>query len=362
LIQKPFDINLRDQAIDRNEDYLIRWKTSGDISTSFSIEIYNNDDDTLMWSIPRTYSYALSYTIPANSLTANKDCKIAITVWNSAGEFATSNFVTFTVTSKPVVTVDPFDIITNHSYLFTATYSQSEMVRIRSYTVNLYDANQVLIRTSGEKTDELLEHRFSALKNNTSYFVEFIVVSKFELSASSGLLPFSVQYENPDMYFEVSAANSDKASIKLNWKVIQVIGKTSIEPIYIDGQELDVREGKVYFDEGFSLDRDFTLNVWLRNIPYEKDLISLNGTNGQIYIQYWGDNRFHMFKKIGNFTAHYATNQVEGNEYFLCIQQIGRRMNIYAESKKNSLKSLNKLTFNDLNGVTFGQLKSTLIY
>jgi hypothetical protein len=348
LIQKPYEISLKNAIVDASIPMPISWKTSGDTSASFSISIYNNADDTLTWTLPRTYGFAMSYTIPALSIPNGAVYKITITVWNSASQTATSQLVVFTASSTPTVVVPTIDTVGNHSYLFSATYSQSESDLLSSYIVNLYNANQTLWKTSGVMLDGLMEYRFDLMKNNETYFIEFIVTSKKGLTASSGLIQFTVVYDNPSMYFELTAETvPEKASVKLNWKIKQVIGKTNIAPIYIANDELDVRSGKVFYDEGFGIENDFTLKIWFREIVKNVDLIYLKGLNGEIRLQYENDNSFHLYKKIGIFTNHYMYpisfggdgvfispyQYVEGtgNKLFLCIVQKNARIDIFSE-------------------------------
>lgn len=348
--------------IDRNSDIILRWQTSGDTSASFAINIYNLEDDNLVWSLSRTFSLALSYTIPANSLLIGSKYKINITVWNSNDESATSNFVTFSAMSKPVITVTPIETVANHAYLFTATYTQAESVPLSTYVVNLYDSNQKLFKTSGIKTDGLLEQRFELLKNGTEYYIEFIVTAKEGLTVSSGLIPFTVTYENPSMYFELAANQvPEVAGVKLDWKIMQVIGKTSIMPRYIDGNKLDMRGGKLFYDEGFEIENDFTLKIWFEHLVKNVDVIYLQGLNGHIRVQYKSDNRIHLYKRINGFNYHYSSNEIDSKGIFLCLQSKNGRIDMTTEIiPALEIPSIVGKTFGELSGITFGELANTI--
>lgn len=333
-IQRPYNLSLKDRVIDGNLDYRLSWKTSGDTSASFAISIYNNADNTLAWNLPRTYSYALSYTIPAGSIPNGIECKVSVQVWNASEETATSQFEIFTTSSVPTITVPPIGTVGNHSYLFSATYSQAESDPISTYTINLYNENRVLLGTSGVKTDGLVEYRFDLMKNGFRYFVEFIVTSKKGLTANSGLIEFTVVYENPSMYFELDAIPvPEKASVKLHWSVRQVIGKTTVEPIYLESSKLDVRTGKVFFDEGFEINGDFTLKIWFENLSPNTDLIYINGSNGDIRLQYsTGDTGFYLHKVVnGRRYNYFYSIDSTINKTYLCVQQKNARMDMYGE-------------------------------
>ena len=209
-----------------------------------------------------------------------------------------------------------------------------------------------------------MEYRFDLLKNDTSYYIEFVVTSKIGLTATSGLVELTVVYDNPSMYFELTADSiPEKAGIKLNWKIREVIGKTSIiSPFYIDGTKIDVRNGKVFYDEGFEISNDFTLKIWFENLTKNVNVIYLKGSNGDIQIQYKSDNKFHIYKKIGNSSYHYSSNEID---WSICataednFQQIDGRIDLYTEEIPASvLVSLKNVTFDQLKGTTFNQLSN----
>jgi hypothetical protein len=116
--------------------------------------------DALTWSLPRTFSQAMSYMIPANSFPNGVDYKISVTVWSSIEQSATSQFVIFTASSTPVVTADEIGTVGNHTYLFSATYTQAENNPVSKYTVNLYNADKSLIKTSGNSNRRIIRISF----------------------------------------------------------------------------------------------------------------------------------------------------------------------------------------------------------
>jgi hypothetical protein len=348
-IQKPFSINIQNAIIDGKLPYLLSWKSSGETSSSFSISIYDNANNSLVWELPRTFSFALSYTIPAESIPNGIVYKMIISVWNDANQVGVSQPVIFTASSTPVVTVTPITTINNHTNLFTATYVQTESDPVSTYTANIYDAQSKLWKTSGIKTDGLLEYRFDFMQNDETYFIEFIATSKKGLTGTSGLVEFTVVYDNPSMYFELTADSiPDKASISLKWQIRQVIGKTTISPLYLDNSELDIRNGTLFFDEGFLVENDFTLKIWFREIIQDIDLITLNGSNGKMRVTYGGDKNFHLYKTIGQFTSHFAYPidiggdgvfispfqyvEMADKKVFLCIQQKDGKIDMNSEA------------------------------
>lgn len=375
-IQKPYSLSVRGLTIDANQNYLLSWKNSGATSASFQIDIYKNSDGTPAYSSSRIYSLANSFQLPAYFVPNGQDYKLRVTVWDSNSNSAYSDYVVFTASTSPVITVDSIPTVTNHSYLFTGHYSQPENVPLQSYVVNLYDSNKGLLNTSGVMTDGAVQYLFDLMKSGLTYYVEFILTSSKGLSTSSGLILFNVLYANPYLYMKLQGENiPDSAGIHLSWQVIQVIGKTTVAPTYLNNDEIDLRNGKVFFDEGFDIAKNFTLKLWFRDMLANVDLINLKGTNGVIRVQFQDDYRFHMYKEINGFTSHYATPSLESgvgvfispyqylidtkvvNNLFLCIQQNNGKMDLYSEVQYSSVgNTLNGLTFDQLKGETFDSL------
>jgi hypothetical protein len=336
VIQKPYNINLKGTTIDANENNTISWKVSGAISTSFSIEIRNNADDLVVWQLPQTTSYATSYTLPSGTLVNGNEYKIKITVWDEDGNSATSDFEIFQTSSRPTVTVDPIPTVSSPNYTFIATYFQAESVGIKSYLFNLFDENQNLLLSSGVQatTDPSLSYSVEGLKSEQSYYVEFQVTSNKGLIGTSGLIQFSVLYTQPQINVNLTATNTDDAGIKLSWNVIQIIGSSDSPVTFIDNEKADLTDGnRIRFDEGFSVNKDFTLKIWLESPKHNTNLLLIKGENGEITLRY--DKRFERFfvyKKVGNISVSYQSPQVSGTNFYVCIQQIDKDINLIAET------------------------------
>lgn len=333
-IQKPYDLSIRGGiAIDADKENTLSWKSSGDLSVAFAITIIKNSDNSVVWSLPKTNSYAQRYVIPSGSIPNGFEYKIQVTAWNEAGQSASSDLEIFQTSSTPTVTMNAVSVIGTHDYNFTAIYSQDENVPLRSYIVYLYDSSKIMISQSGIKTTPVIEQYFSNMKSGETYYVEFQVTSAIGLTGSSGLIPFDVIYETPVINIGLVAENYDNASIKLNWNVVQIIGKVDVfPPTYIDDEMIDLRDNRLVFDEGFTVEENFTLRIWIESPEYDTTLMLMKGQNGELTLQYRKDNRFHLFKKSNGFTSHYGTPVITGDKMFLCIQQIGEGINMFGES------------------------------
>lgn len=339
MIQKPYSISINGTTIDTaNEDNLIKWKVSGAVQKSFSIEIKNNADGNVVYSVPKTVSYLTQYNLLKENLINGNEYKITITVFDENDNSATSDQVIFQTSSRPIVTVSPIgtnDIVGNPSYNFSSSYLQSENVPLKSYVAFLYDFNKNVINKSGILTDSNIEYMFSNLQSEKSYYIEFQITSNTGLTGTSGLISFNVLYTSPYINTTLNAYNVENAGIELNWKTVQIIGATNGSTSFTQNGEIDVMQGTVYFDEGFSIDNgDFTLKLWINNPINKENLITLRGVNGNITLQYHLlDQKFHLYKSVNNgLISSWESEDVTGDNYFVYIQQIGRYFNIHTES------------------------------
>jgi hypothetical protein len=124
---------------------------------------------------------------------------------------------------------------------------------------------------------------------------------------------------------------------------------------------LDVRGGKLFFDEGFEIENDFTLKIWFQHLVKDVDVIYFQGLNGHIRVQYKSDNRFHLYKQINGYNYHYSSNEIDSDGVFLCLQSKNGRMDMYTEiTDAIQIPSIVGKTFGELEGVTFGDLDNTI--
>jgi hypothetical protein len=417
-IQKPYGISLNGVTIDASEANTISWSTSGDISTAFAINIYKNFDGTLAWSLPKTNSYAISYNLPSGSLINGIEYKVQVTIYNSNNNSSTSDFYIFQTSSRPVVTVPTIGTVNSQSYLFTASYSQAESVSLKSWIAYLYDSNQNLINQSPLTITSTLEYLFGGLNSGKTYYVEFQSTSNKGLTGTSGKISFTTSFTQPNLTTNIIASNVENAGVNLSWYVTQITG-TSTNANFVGGEKLDVTNGSATFNQGFSIENDFTLKLWIESVtnyqfttntdvivsntvpsninaiwivdstkttpqstsfvesnvaptntnnlwivnssqttprnlgaiidttqPTDTTLVWVNsfnpkngdfellrlvGNNGTITLEYF-NGAFNLFTIVGGVKTLLETYAVNGNSYYLYIQQIGDAFNLSAQA------------------------------
>lgn len=331
MLQKPYNISFRGITIDGNLDNTVTWQVSGDIQTVYKIDILLNTNNSLVWTSNKVTSYALKHTIPAKTLTNGLEFKIIVTIFNQSNQSISSDAEIFQTSSTPIVTVDAIGTVNSYSFNFTAQYSQSENVPLRNYNVLLYDIDKNLIDNSDIKTSLPMQYLFSNLQTEQSYYIEFQATSSKGLTGKSGLILFDVFYYRPKMNIRLEGKNIDNAGIELSWFVSQIILQNN-GGTFINNEKIDVTNGSVIGDDGFTIDGNFSLKVWIESPANKVDLLLLNGDNGQIKLQYHVlDEKFHLYKVDSNkMSTNYETASVTGSSFVVLIQQIGNDMNINA--------------------------------
>ncbi len=277
-ILKPSLVSPNNISKDAREDIIISWQNLGDRSYYYQIEIYVNEDNSLVLNTGKVSSLNTFHIINAGTLTNGIVYKYRITVWNQNDESAISDWIIFKCSSTPTCSfTNVFDgaEILNSSYLFQGEYSQAEGVPIKSWIMILYDVNDSIVGNSGTQYSDVIEYKFEGLHNDSNYKIELQVRSQDDLIASTGKIAFYVRYEVPASSISLQAENvNERAAVRLSWKTIQIIGQV-IEGVieYIDGEKVDLRNGVIAFQEGMPNFRDFVLKLWIDWVDLKNEMI-----------------------------------------------------------------------------------------
>lgn len=334
-LQKPYDMSIRGKTIDAAETIELTWKVSGDVQVAYKIDILLNSTNAVVWTSNKINSYALKHDIPPASIANGNEYKIRITIYNQAGSSITSDADIFQTASRPVITIDSIGTVNSFSYNFSAVYYQAQLDLMRNYIVYLYDDKKNLIDKSNLKTIQPMEHLFTNLQTEKEYYVEFQATSVKGLTGTSGLIKFDVFYFRPKMSVDLQAKNIENAGIQLSWYVRQIIMRNN-GGVFINNEKMDVRNGSVIADQGYHIDQDFTMKVWIEspyqsNVVSQVDLVLFSGDNGTLKIQYWDDKRFHFWKIVKGISSHWYSKEVTGNSFVVIVKQVDRDCEIISE-------------------------------
>lgn len=282
--------------------------------------VYNNTQET----------FQFSQTVAGSTLTNNTEYRYRFRTYDISNNVSQwSAWTVFLCLAKPIVTIDNIidGKVNNQTFIFRGSYYQENGELLQSYRYYLYNEDGTPIAYSPEMFDGLLEYEFGGLQNNKIYNVELKVITVNQIEESSGLTQFTAEYIQPRLSTVVGLENlEDNAGISVNANIIQIIGKGE-NYSFIDNEKADVTNGRVWFDEGFSIERNFTLKIWLENIIKNKPFLKLYSNHGYIELSYYGE-RIHAFKYMydGGLVSHFASNNeigmVSSDKVYIFMQQI----------------------------------------
>ena len=187
--------------------------------------------------------------------------------------------------------------------------------------------------------------------------------SQDDLINTTGKIQFHVRYEVPTGSIALEASNvKEKAAVRLQWKVIQIIGKITQGAIqFIDGEKIDLTNGTIAFQEGIPNFREFSLKLWIDWTDLKNDIVThqvntsigiinwdvressteilrLKSPLGDIWVEWvYKDDisgSFHLYKNFYNAIYHITSpplSPIANDVVYLGINFNGSLADIYTE-------------------------------
>lgn len=238
-------------------------------------------------------SFVYSNTIPTSVLSNGGYYIITVQTRNAALQTsAESNPVSFYCYENPIVTPVNFSsgsTIANSNYDFQFRYIQAQSEPLQSYSINLYDASNFKIASSGiiytaSSTVPLtVSYEFNGMANATAYSIGLTGVTLHGMEVNLAPIPFTVQYETPAIYSLISLTNNCDGGYVSIQSNIQNINGTSYPspPTYIGGEAVDLKSDGSYvnWSSGYNVQGDCTIELWVKNPTPNKVLFTQQNTN-----------------------------------------------------------------------------------
>ena len=259
-------------AFDATSQYVVQFNSIGGSQvTGNRLVIATNSDNQTVYDQTQT-TYKFEHTLPANTLTNGTYYNATLyTIDTDDNQSVASNTVQFYCYTTPTLTftnLTPNGTITNSTFTFNFTYDQAQSEALNYYVVNLYDAQGLVVATSGEQyaastTVPLdLSYTINGFADATNYSIEVNGTTINNTVITTGRINFSVSYTSPNIYTLLELQNNCSGGyINLKSNVAIIDGDVSPQPpVYIDDKELDLtQEGSyVVWDEGYQVTGDFT--------------------------------------------------------------------------------------------------------
>lgn len=308
----PYLVNIPIKAFDSTQDKEFEFMSIGGSQVvKNELEIQDNDTNLQVY-LKQDITFQLKHNIVANTLINGKQYKVRVRTYdinNNVSEW--SRWELFRCYSTPQISVTNLGegLINSTNYEFKGSYTQLQGEEIESYKFFLYDMNDSLIAASTQQYSSDIKHSFSGLKDDGEYKIELTVETLHGMVVSTGKLYFRVNYITPQIGAAIILENIHKdGTIKITSNIIDIVGKSNHEVTYIDGEMADLRtNGRwIKFDEGFSINKDFTLKLWCKDLRNDNTIFlemygekHTNNTPYKIQLSYHL-NRIHLYKIISN--------------------------------------------------------------
>lgn len=308
------------------EDYTFRFDIAGVSQQIFynELEIKLSSDTSQTIYKEKIQEFRYQHTVSQGTLINGEQYVVIVRVYNNQqvliGE---SNATFFYCFSYPILNIPTIvnGEVGNQTVLFEGEYSQTEGELLQSYQFILYDDNKIEISKSPETYDATIQYEFSELENRQNYYVELKVATVNELIATTGLIEFTPRYVAPRFNSAIELQNlPDEASISVKCNVIRIIGIPDIEPvIYTEDGMVDLRDNGVWFNEGFKLRGNWTLQMWFRDIISDSTFFKLIANDGSYLKLEYTNNKLNLYKMLND---EYISQMLLGGTEIDTIDQV----------------------------------------
>lgn len=325
------------------EEYTFKFDVSGISQQIFynELEIKLSSDTSQVIYKQQIQEFRYEHTVPMNTLTNGNQYVATVKVYNSADTLiGESSPIFFYCLSLPTLTIPTIvnGEVGNQTVLFTGTYSQLEGELLESFQFVLYDDNQNTITQSPIIYSDTIQYEFSELESREKYYIELKISTVNEMVHTTGLIEFTPRYVAPRFNSAIELHNlPNEASISVRCNVIRIIGVPDIEPIiYTDDDMMDLRENGIWFDEGFKLRGNFTIQMWVRDIVDGSTFFKLIALDGSYLRLEYKDNKINLYKMLNDeYVVQMLLGDIEidtiDQSVFICIKHVDGLYDFYYE-------------------------------
>lgn len=268
-------------AFDANNKQVFTFNSiGGDQVVGNRLIIRNNVTNEIVYNEVVT-TYAFSHTLPEKTLVNHTYYNATIQTINAKNEESNPStpiqFWTYVTPTITVLNMPEGNLVPNSEYTFKMQYVQIEGELLQQYQVNLYTLDGRLLSTSGvvyvTSTDPppyFFEYTFDGFSDGSVYNLEVVGQTVNGTAITTGLLEITVKFEVPNIFALIELQNNMcDGYIVIKSNMVSINGKANPDPPkYIDNEtKIDLRDPGSYviFDEGYTINDDFTIGLWGRD-------------------------------------------------------------------------------------------------
>lgn len=285
---------LQVSAFDATTQYIFQFNSIGgtQVVKNRLVIATNVDNQTVYDEEQTTFKY--EHVLPANTLVNGTYYNATIYTFDNDGNMSQgSNVVQFYCYTTPTLTftnIQPNGTVGNSSFTFNFTYAQTQNEPLNYYIVNLYDAQNLLVATSGElyvgstTVPLALSYTISGFSDASSYYIEVNGVTVNNTAITTGQVAFSVKYTQPAIYSLLELQNNCSGGYINLVSNVAIIDGTSepSPPTYINNEEVDLTDTGSYVEwtGGYEVVGDFTAIIIGRDFTPYTTIFTFTDENG----------------------------------------------------------------------------------
>lgn len=296
---------------DPSQDYTVSFLYSDNQIVKNRAIVTNNSTNTVEYDSTVT-SMRLQHIIPANSLKSGNQYLIQIQVFDAYGNMSNLSqsllFYCYSTPSFGFTNISDNISYKNASINLILNYSQSENEPIKNFEFFKYSYNKTMLENSPVLyTESNMAYSFYGLENNTYYYFRAIGETLHGIPLDTGYIKVNVSFNTipANIFFQVE--NNYKGgyiSLKLNIKNIGYELKNDNYELK-DGM-LILRDNTLTYNDGFTIDDDFSLFVEAKNLPLKTFLTTNNNTFSLSIIDVCGMYYCRLSVKDSSFKQYVA--------------------------------------------------------
>lgn len=269
----------------------------GDLPTKNKFQIISNLG-TVIYTSSWTSTYNNYITIPSGiGLQNGQSYFITVQTGTASATSATSNQVQFYCYTTPTfIFTNVSSVIPSSTYTFSASYQQSQNELLNTYIFTLYNAQNVVVATSGvqyasgltpQSGAYTLSYNFGGLLDGQTFKIGLQGETVQHTILTIEPVQFSVSYEQQPMLDVLSLTNiCNEGTVRVDSTLKVYQGRSSSTVTYINNDEADLRNNMAVWEKvNLNVESDFTLYLKFRGAAWEDGewLLQVYSDGGSFY-------------------------------------------------------------------------------
>jgi hypothetical protein len=294
-------------SFDKNVGTTIKFSWLGNVPSSNTLRIKNNDTNEIVYEQTQT-TMKLEHVISnSNNLVNGTLYNVSIKVTDSNNVSSEwSDVLLFYCYTTPTfnINITEGQIIQAQTYGVEIIYDQLEGELLQSYRVQVFNSNNENVYDSNVRY--ILDTvKITNLQDNSLYTIVATGTTVSGIPVTTGAIHFTADFIKSEAYFICELQNMyDTGGVFIKTNIISVEGHSDSEVVYIDNEYADLTNNKVYFDEGFALNKDFSILTKGKSFDVNSTILEIKGNDEIVIVNYKHEFDLYYFELEAIYGKH----------------------------------------------------------